>query len=75
MTYEKQRIATRDTPVDYFTPMISLGDKKELDLTWETHVLVDCHMSIRVLLLRPANSLLDDVECELRCEIKGRSGL
>ena len=66
MTYEEQRIATGDAPVDSFMPMISLGDKKELDLTRETHVLVDCHMSIRVLLLRPANSLHDDVECELR---------
>ena len=66
MTYEEAQIATGDAPSSYFTPMISLGNKKDLDLTQKTHVLLDCHMSIRVLLLRPAKSLLDDVEYELR---------
>ena len=66
MTYEEQLIATGEAPVDSFRPMISLGNKKELDLNRETHVLVDCHMSIRILHMRPGNSLLDDVECELQ---------
>ena len=66
MTYEEQRIATGDGPGDNFTPMISLGNKKELDPIRETYQLVDAHLSIRVLHLRPAKSLLEDIECELR---------
>lgn len=66
MTYEEKRIATGDAPGDYFTPMISLGDKKDLDLTRETYQLVDSHVSIRVLRLLPAKSSLEDIECELQ---------
>lgn len=66
MTYEEQRIATGDGPGDYFTPMISLGNKKDLDPTRETYQLVDAHVSIRVLHLLPAKSSLEDIECELR---------
>ena len=66
MTYEEKRIATGDGPGDYFTPMISLGNKKELDPTRETYQLVDAHVSIRLLHLLPAKSSLEDIECELR---------
>ena len=66
MTYEEQLVATGDGQADYFLPMMSLGNKNTLDPTRESYVLLDAHMSIRVLLLRPAKSLLDDVECELR---------
>ena len=37
MTYEEQRIGTGDGPGDYFTPMISLGNKKDLDTARETY--------------------------------------
>jgi hypothetical protein len=63
MTYDEQLIATGGGP--YFTPMISLGNKKDLDLTRETFQLLDAHLSIRVLHLLPANSRLDDIECVL----------
>ena len=46
--------------------MISLGNKKELDPARETYELVDAHLSIRVLYLRPAKSLFEDIECDLR---------
>ena len=66
MSYEEEQIAMGPGPGDYFTPMMSLGNKKDLDRTKETYQLVDAHVSIRVLDLLPANSSLDDVECELR---------
>lgn len=50
----------------YFTPMISLGNKKDLDLTRETYQLVDAHLSIRVLQILPAKSSLNDMKCELQ---------
>ena len=37
MTCEEQRIATEDAPGDYFTPMISPGNKTDLDRTRETY--------------------------------------
>ena len=66
MTYGEQLIATGGGGGSYFTPMISLGNKKGLDLTRETFQLLDAHLSIRVLYLLPAKSRLDDIECVLR---------
>lgn len=66
MTYEEHRIATGDGPSDSFMPMMSLGDKKDLDPTRETYQHFDAHVSIRVLHLLPAKSSLEDIECELR---------
>jgi hypothetical protein len=66
MTYEEKRIATGDGPSELWTPMISLGNKKELDPTHETYQLFDVHVSIRVLHLLPAKSRMDDIECELQ---------
>jgi hypothetical protein len=63
MTYEEQLRSTGGG--SYFTPMISHGNKKDLDLTRETFQLLDAHLSIRVLHLLPARLRLDDIECEL----------
>jgi hypothetical protein len=64
MTYEDQlKVPGGGT---YFTPMISLGNKADLDLTRETFQLLDAHLSIRVLHLLPASSRLDDIECVLQ---------
>ena len=66
MTYEEKRIATGDAPSTDFTPMLSLGDKKTFDPISESYQLLDTHLSIRVLNVLPAKSLLDDIECELQ---------
>jgi hypothetical protein len=66
MTFEEQRIATGDAPGEVWTPMMSLGNKKDLDRTRENYLLLDAHVSIRILHLLPAKSRLDDIECELQ---------
>lgn len=65
MTYDEQLAVAGGRPYGYFTPMITHGNKKDLDLTRETFQMLDAHLSVRVLHLLPANSRLDDIECEL----------